>query len=672
MSDLAMPIQTTANTPMTAAPRVGLYPERISQRVGAIERAIVAIQSQIVVRFARVRAHRLGLIVKATQTHEARLQSLDDAQLRAEVASLRQVLRERSAVDLERAALAFAVVREASRRILGMRHFDVQLMGGYALIRGMIAEMNPGEGKTLTATLAAVTMALAGHPVHVVTVNDYLAQRDADLMSPLYQFFGLTVGSVVHGRDPDARRAAYRCDIAYCTNKELAFDYLKDRLAMGQRRGDLHLKLGALTGSQVSGERLLLRGLHFAIVDEADSVLVDEARTPLILSRDASSTAETKLYETAVRTAHELAESRDYRLQPDERRVTLTAAGVARIEAETAAYGGPWRSRIHREDLCVQALTALHLMRRDDEYLVRDGKVQIVDEYTGRVMADRFWTDGLHQMVELKEGCALSGKRMTLARMTYQRFFRRYRRLSGMTGTAHEVAGEMWRVYRMAVARIPTNRPSRRQALPDVVVADPKDKWGLITAEVRRLSEAGMPVLIGTRSVAASQDMSGYLDAAGIAHVMLNAAQDRTEAEIVAMAGQPGRVTVATNLAGRGTDIHLGDGVAERGGLHVIMSERHDAGRIDRQLAGRCARQGEPGVFRAVLSLGDPLLSASSMWLTRYIAALLMPPFGMAIGRWALRRAQGNAERLHARMRRDLQRSDENLDHVLAISGKSE
>jgi preprotein translocase subunit SecA len=536
----------------------------------------------------------------------------------------------------------------------------------------MIAEMDPGEGKTLTATLAATTMALAGHPVHVVTVNDYLAQRDAELMSELYRFFGLTVGTVVHGVDPNARRAAYRCNITYCTNKELAFDYLKDRIVMGQRRGDMHLKLGALTGSNVNGESLLLRGLHFAIVDEADSVLIDEARTPLILSRDAKSEAETRLYDIAVNTARGLVEGRDFLLQMDERRISLTAAGVKRIESETAAYGGPWRSRVHREDLCVQALTALHLMRRDEEYLVRDGKVQIVDEYTGRIMADRFWSDGLHQMVELKEACALSGRRLTLARMTYQRFFRRYRQLSGMTGTAKEVAGEMWRTYRLAVARIPNNRPSRRVTVPDFVVDNAAEKWNLITAEARRLSEAGIPVLIGTRSVIASQEMSAHLERAGVAHVVLNAAQDSAEAAIVAEAGKAGRVTVATNLAGRGTDIHVADDICERGGLHVIMSERHDAGRIDRQLAGRCARQGDPGMFRAILSLSDPLLAASGMWFSRAVARLLTPHFGMPIGRWALRRAQQNAEKVHARIRRELLSSDESLDHVLAFSGKSE
>jgi preprotein translocase subunit SecA len=307
-------------------------------------------------------------------------------------------------------------------------------------------------------------------------------------------------------------------------------------------------------------------------------------------------------------------------------------------------------------------------MLRDEHYIVRDGKVQIVDEYTGRIMPDRFWSDGLQQMVEVKEGCSVSGKRVTLARMTYQRFFRRYRTLSGMTGTGEEVAGEMWRVYRLAVARIPPHKPSRRRVLPDYVAATAEEKWRLVTERCRALQARGIPALVGTKSVAASDRLAAHLAAAGIDHVVLNAAQDATEAAIVAKAGEPGQITVATNIAGRGTDIAIPESVSAAGGLHVLMSERHDAGRIDRQLAGRCARQGEPGEFAAILSLEDPLFTESGLWVTRLIARW----GGQPVRRWALRRAQRNAERLHARMRRDLLRNDENLDHALAFSGKAE
>jgi preprotein translocase subunit SecA len=403
-------------------------------------------------------------------------------------------------------------------------------------------------------------------------------------------------------------------------------------------------------------------------VDEADSIFVDEARTPLILSREANSDAESTLYRQAVELARGMEPGLHYQLDSAERRIDLTPKGDERLSALAKTLGGAWLSRAQREDLCGQALTALHLMNRDEHYIIRDGKVQIVDEYTGRVMADRFWSEGLHQMVEVKEDCTVSGKRVTLARMTYQRFFRRYRVLSGMTGTGQEVAGEMWRVYRLAVARIPTHKPPRRIVFTDFVARTAADKWRIIAERCRILKARGIPVLVGTRSVAASNALSAELAARDIEHVILNAAQDAAEAEIVAKAGEPGQITVATNIAGRGTDIEIVDSVAKAGGLHVIMSERHEARRIDRQLEGRCARQGQPGVFRAILSLEDPLFAESGLPVTTLIARL----GGQRIRRWASRRAQRKAEQLHARMRRDLLRNDESLDHALAISGKAE
>lgn len=643
------------------------YAERSVSTPDAVERAVIAVQSLLVTRLAGIRARRLGRIVSRVQRHARRLQTLDDAALRSEAHALRRLLREHETLSLPRIARAFAVIREVSGRIMGMRHHDVQLMGAHAMVRGMIAEMNTGEGKTLTATLAAITMALTGRPVHVVTVNDYLARRDAEKLRPLYEFFGLRVGIVVQGMEPQERRTAYACDVTYCTNKELAFDYLKDRLAFGQKRGTLHLKLDAIQSAQLTG-RLLLRGLHFAIIDEADSVFIDEARTPLILSREANSQAEETLYRQAIDFARSLKQGADYKLDATERRIQLTAQGDRLLTEKAKELGGAWLSRAQREDLCRQALTALHLMNRDAHYIVRDGKVQIVDEYTGRIMADRFWSEGLHQMVEVKEGCAVSGKRVTLARMTYQRFFRRYRTLSGMTGTAQEVAGEMWRVYRLAVARIPTHKPSRRISFADFVATTAAEKWQLIAQRCATLKAREVPVLIGTRSVAASIALSTELSAQGIDHVVLNAAQDAAEAEIIGRAGEPGQITVATNIAGRGTDIEIGEAVAAAGGLRVIMSERHEARRIDRQLEGRCARQGQPGVFAAILSLEDPLFAEAGSPMTVWVARL----GGQRIRRWALRRAQRKAERLHARMRRDLLHNDESLDHALAIAGKTE
>lgn len=653
-------------------PRAIFFAERTPPREKAIDRILVDLQARLLTPFARSRARRLSRIVALTATHAARMKELDDEALCTLAREVRLSLRRHAKSRPRDIALCFALVREASTRILGQRHYDVQLIGGYALLRGMIAEMDTGEGKTLTITLAAITAAFCGMPVHIVTVNDYLARRDAEILGPLYAFFGVSVGCVVQGMSRDDRRVAYASDVTYCTNKELAFDYLRDILALGRRRGHLRFKIRALTGSEDATSSVVLRGLHFAIVDEADSVLVDEARTPLILSQEALADGQAELYRQALESARALTAGRDYTIWGDDRSVELTASAVDRLRKLAGTLGGPWKNRIHREELIVQALTAIYLMRRDEHYIVREGKVQIVDEYTGRVMADRFWTDGLHQMIELKEGCAMSGTRLTLARMTYQRFFRRYRRLSGLSGTAREIGAELWCVYRLAIAQIPPNRPSRRNSVPAMVARDLETKWRLVVAKAREFSGRGVPVLIGTRSVATSELASLHLAAAELAHVVLNAAQDKAEADIIAAAGQPGRITVATNMAGRGTDIRLSEAAIANGGLHVIMLEAHDARRVDRQLAGRCSRQGEPGTFIPILSLQDALLGETLSRSEKRLVWIGYRLYGQRFARWVMRRAQRKAERLHARMRRGLLRSDEVLDHALAFSGNSE
>jgi preprotein translocase subunit SecA len=658
--------------PQQALPRAIFFAERTPPREKAIDRILVELQSRLLTPFARSRARRLGRIVARIGAHAARLNDLDDEALRALARDVRLSLRRHAKPRTDDVALCFALIREAAGRILDQRHYDVQLIGGYALLRGMIAEMDTGEGKTLTVTLAAITAAFCGMPVHIVTVNDYLAQRDAEVLGPLYAFFGVSTGCVVEGMSRDERRGAYASDVTYCTNKELAFDYLRDILALGRRRGHLRFKIGALTGSDDVTSRVVLRGLHFAIVDEADSVLVDEARTPLILSQEANAEGQAELYRQALEVARTLTAGRDYTIWGDDRSVQLTSHAVDQLRELADVLGGPWRNRVHREELIIQALTAIHLMRRDEHYIVREDKVQIVDEYTGRVMADRFWTDGLHQMIELKESCPMSGTRLTLARMTYQRFFRRYRRLSGLSGTAREIGSELWCVYRLAIAQIPPNRPSRRKAVPAIVARDLEAKWPLVVAKTREFSARGVPVLIGTRSVATSELASLHLTAADLPHVVLNAAQDKAEADIVAAAGQPGRITVATNMAGRGTDIRLSDRAIANGGLHVIMLEAHDARRVDRQLAGRCSRQGQPGTFIPILSLQDALLDETLSRSEKKLVRLGYGLYGERFARWVMRRAQRKAERLHARMRRSLLRSDEVLDHALAFSGNTE
>lgn len=568
-------------------------------------------------------------------------------------------------------AEVFALVREAAARLLRQRHFDVQVLGGYALLQGLVAEMQTGEGKTLTATLPACAAALAGLPVHIVTVNDYLASRDAELMGPLYRALGLSVGVIVHGLTPEARRQAYACDVTYCTNKELVFDYLKDRLAIGRQSTQIQRRLRRVSSpGQTDG--LLLRGLYYAIVDEADSVLVDEARTPLIIAGRGNDADERLVYEQALAVARQLRLGREARMDVRSRHVTLTEAGSVRATELTQGFGGMWRGRGRREHLIEQALSALHLFERDTQYVVQDAKVQIVDEYTGRIMADRSWERGLHQMVEVKESCPLSERQDTLARISYQRFFRRYLRLSGMTGTAREVAGELWSVYRLGVVTIPAHRPMQRVGLQDRVFATSEARWAAVVQSVARLHGQRRPVLIGTRSVAASERVSRLLFAAGLPHRVLNARQDREEAEIVAQAGEPEQITVATNMAGRGTDIHLGAGVAERGGLHVLATERHDAGRVDRQLFGRCGRQGDPGSYQVLLSLEDDVVAAHATRFGRWCATQALRWGWQAPSRWLMRRAQRAAERLHARMRRAVLKVDDQLESALAFAGRTE
>jgi preprotein translocase subunit SecA len=576
-------------------------------------------------------------------------------------------------METESVATAFALVREAAVQTIGQRHYDVQLVGGWILLEGMVAEMETGEGKTLTATLAAAAAALAGVPVHVITVNDYLAERDAKWMAPIYEALGLDVGTIVHGMTPDRRQKSYACAVAYCTNKELAFDYLRDRITLRGDPSRLHLQLETVgTRAQNRNSRLLLRGLHFGIVDEADSVLVDEARTPLIISGAQNTSNETEMYEQALDMARHLTQGRHYRLLRSERRVEFTASGRGKLQEFGRARGKFWVRRQLRDELVMQGLTALHLFQRDEHYLVRDEKVQIIDEYTGRLMPDRSWEDGLHQMIEVKEGCPITAQNRTLARISYQRFFRRYIRLAGMTGTAKEVSRELERIYGLTVVRVPTNRPLRRVELRDRVVRTRDEKWDTVVERIRTYHELGRPVLVGTRSVEASETLSSLLNVAGLEHQVLNARQDEEEADTIARAGEAGRITVATNMAGRGTDIRLGDGVAEGGGLHVIATERHDARRIDRQLSGRCGRQGDPGTFEVVVSLEDEILETHANRLRKTVAGrngLISAAF---LTRSLFRHAQKKAERKHARIRADLLRMDEFLDNTLAFSGVPE
>lgn len=657
--------------PGPVAPTRLLYPEKEDRKQDKIEAFCFGLAGRVLTGTSPLRSRHLSRIIKLVDDRALELSSLTDSAL-ADIARDLRIAFRREGAQEKLVGLSFALIRETAHRVLGMRHFDVQLMGGFAMYQGMIAEMQTGEGKTLTATLPAATAALAGMPVHVITVNDYLAKRDAETMNPLYEALGLTVGIVVQDMEPDARRAAYGCDITYCTNKDLTFDYLRDQMVLGDRKENLRLKMERLHRRESRTDRLVLRGLAFAIIDEADSVLIDEARTPLIISGEGDIEDELERSKQALAIVGELSDGEHYRIRYDERGIELSERGKSKLRQLAEPLGGMWAISILREELATQALSALFLFHRDEQYLVQDGKVQIIDEYTGRIMPDRFWSEGLHQLIEVKEECEPSGRRLTLARITYQRFFRRYLRVGGMTGTANEVASEFWSVFRLPVVRIPTNRPCLRKIGALRIAPAANEKWEIIADRAAVLQRSGVPVLIGTRSVSASEELSAVLSRHDIVHSVLSAAQDSEEASIVARAGEAGRVTVATNMAGRGTDIILADGVAESGGLHVIMSERHDAGRIDRQLAGRSARQGDPGHVETVLSLEDSLLEFGHGTLFGYIWQLLARRFGGVFGPIAFTHAQRRAERTHSRMRRDLLKLDEKLGQALAFSGSME
>jgi preprotein translocase subunit SecA len=651
----------------------GWYPERRDEEVQWPDRAFKMLQGGLA-RLAIRQTASLRRISAAVGQQGQSLTALDDRQLANMAVDLRRRLHTqglRDALGIQ----AFALIREMASRTIGKRHYDEQVMGGWVMLQGRLAEMETGEGKTLAATLAAATAALAGIPVHVLTVNEYLVQRDAKSMGPLYQALGLTVGYVTQEMTPEKIRAAYDCDVTYCTNKQVAFDYLRDRLLLGQKRNHLSLQLETAWNHQHRQGQLLLRGLCFAIIDEADSVLIDEANTPLILTRNADNRVEHALYAQILDWTRQLIDGHDFFIDTPQGQVQLSLAGQEKLTRLQLPGQGIWQTSRSREELVTKALHALHILRRDRDYLVTNGKILIIDANTGRTMPDRSWERGLHQFVEAKEGCALTYTRELLGRLTYQRFFSRYLRLGGMSGTLREIRTELWSVYGLRVQRIPLHRPSRRRQLPTQVHSRAEQKWAAIVASIEALQRHERPVLIGTGSVADSECLGQRLSAAGVNHWLLNARQDRNEAEIIAMAGQKGQVTVATNMAGRGTDIPLGAGVPELGGLHVIVAGRNPAGRIDRQLYGRCARQGDPGSHQAILSIDDELVQ-------QHIHQRLIKFFGWYANTGGMFRrrlmlsvqriAQRRAENIKRRTRRQLMNLDRQTCRMLAFSGDME
>jgi preprotein translocase subunit SecA len=529
---------------------------------------------------------RLQKTVDKINALESELQNYTDDRLTASTDKFRERLQAGETME-DILPEAFAVCREASRRVLGMRHFDVQLMGGMCLHEGKIAEMKTGEGKTLVATLPVYLNALGGKGVHMVTVNDYLARRDSEWMGRLYNFLGLTVGLILHDMDFPERKFAYSCDVTFGTNNEFGFDYLRDNMVVHE-------------------EQMVQRPLNFAIVDEVDSILIDEARTPLIISGPGAKS--TEMYAVMARAVANLREGDDYKVDEKQKTVAPNDEVVPKIEKFLGIQNLYAPENIELSHCFTAALRAKALMKRDRDYVVRDGEIVIVDEFTGRLMTGRRYSDGLHQAIEAKEGVKIRRESQTLATITFQNYFRMYDKLAGMTGTAKTEEDEFLKIYKLPVVVIPTNKPVRRVDHPDVVYKNKRAKYRAVASMVEQVHAKGQPVLIGTTSIEQSEELSGYLKKRGISHSVLNAKFHEKEAQIVADAGQRGVVTIATNMAGRGTDIKLGDGVPELGGLFIIGTERHESRRIDNQLRGRSGRQGDPGESRFYISLEDDLM----------------------------------------------------------------
>lgn len=529
---------------------------------------------------------KMRAIVDEINGLEPSLSGLSDSSLAAKTQEFKKRLADGETLD-DILPEAFAVVREASKRVLGMRHFDVQLIGGITLHRGNIAEMRTGEGKTLVATLPVYLNALTGKGVHVVTVNDYLAKRDSEWMGKLYRALGLSVGLIVANLDYNQRKLAYASDITYGTNNEFGFDYLRDNMV-------------------IHAEQMVQRPLNYAIVDEVDSILIDEARTPLIISGPGERSTDS--YYTLAKVVPQLVAGEDYTIDEKQKTIAPTESGIAKVEKMLKIENLYDSANLELNHLLNASLRAYAMMHRDKDYVVKDGQVVIVDEFTGRLMFGRRYSDGLHQAIEAKEGLKVERESQTLASITFQNYFRMYEKLAGMTGTAKTEEQEFNNIYGLEVYEIPPNKPLLRKDLPDLIFKTKKAKYKAVVKDVVERHKKGQPVLVGTTSITQSEQLSDMLLKSGVPHNVLNAKHHEKEAEIVANAGQRGMVTIATNMAGRGTDISLGEGVAELGGLHILGTERHESRRIDNQLRGRSGRQGDPGSSQFFLSLEDDLM----------------------------------------------------------------
>ncbi|MEM6505764.1 MAG: hypothetical protein AAF711_09880 [Planctomycetota bacterium] len=613
----------------------------------------------------------MGFARQVCQTTE-QCKGLADARLREALGHSHALVRLGRA-DTQAMVQAFAQVREAAKRTLGMEPYPVQLAAGWGLTQRRFVEMATGEGKTLVGSLPSVVAGWRGRGCHVLTVNDYLAERDAELMKPLYEYCGLRVASIVEAMEPPARQEAYAADITYCTNKSVAADYLRDRLALGRITGLtdalLAKRVQASDGqhfrSRGRPDALIMRSLDTAIVDEADSILIDEAVTPLIISMESQDAERLASFAVAADLATKLSEGDHFTINRTHREIDFTRKGRQTLAKQCEGMEGYWQGARLREELVNQALSARHLFLLDQHYVIDDGKVIIVDESTGRLMPDRSWRAGLHQAVEAKEGLEVTAPKDTLARISFQRFFRSYRNLSGMSGTGWEARHELWQNYKLVTTPLPTHRPCVRKQLSEQIFIGIDSKYQALIEHLREIHEQGRPVLVGTRSVESSEQVSRMLEALNLPHQVLNAVRHEEEAQVVSQAGLKGMITVATNMAGRGTDIKLGRGVADLGGLHVIAAERNDSPRIDRQLFGRAGRQGDPGSAVSFVSFEDHLIER---YATKSIKRVCKP--GTPLAKKAFELSQRRAEHLGAQQRKQVTRMDEQLNEQLGFAGR--
>jgi len=642
--------------------------EPLPQGLDAAWDSGIGLVGRVVPRYQML--HRRTEKILALDKH---FSDMADSKLRKLAEELREIFRCRrdNSSDLER---AFALVREVASRKIGEKPFPVQITGALALESGCIAEMATGEGKTLTSTMYITVAGWRGQGCHVITVNDYLAKRDAEWMGQIYRFCGLSVSYIEQLTPQEQRRAAYMADITYCTNKEVAADFLRDRITLGRLRGLSSALIAKMAGvGRKITDRLIQRRLNCAIIDEADSILIDESVTPLIISGLAPNPEQVESYQQAAAIARQLEPDSDYKINHRYREIEITDRGIDHLKELTDTLGGIWHGYRRSVEIVNQALTAKELYLQDQHYIIDKGKVVIVDEFTGRLMPDRTWRDGLHQAVEAKEMLKVNPPKDTYARISFQRFFRMYRKLSGMSGTANEAAAEFWQIYHLPVVTIPTNRPCIRKNLPNIVLPTKSAKWERIVQEIRSLNASGRPILVGTRSVRASEHLSQLLTAEKLEHQVLNAVYHRQEAQIVAQAGQHGKITVATNMAGRGTDIKLGRKVAVSGGLHVIAAEPNESARVDRQLFGRGARQGDPGSAQGIFSLEDEIVTRYTKNTAAYLKKIHVTAkddISSTIVRSVFRLAQYRAERLAMRRRKTVLRTDNWLDEQLGFAGK--